>query len=378
MTRIGLLMVGVALIVCLLSGPARGAEARSASSSSSPLSPSPSPLASSLPSPVGTPAQLAFVTGTGAAPDQVSVLLGGEARVLGPGDEPLLSPSGEDVAASLFGAGSEHGPALAVYDVGGAAAATYLELSKFAVQPLAWSPDSRYLAFFARSTALHDTPARSALDVLDTVTRRIATLANGQIAGASFSPDGRDLLVFSKSRSELDYPADLYTARPGGGGLRRLTSDGRSLDPVWGTEGIAYDRERLRHDEAPAFQIWLRPKSSPSRPRQLTRLAVPALLSGLVPIAFSANGERLLAEYEGEDTSEAWTVEVGARRARRVRGSGTRSLQGDGISQDGTTLLLAEGSFEEPPSDGRIVTMPFDGGAPSVLVAHGAAGSWNG
>lgn len=347
-------MVGAALLTCLLSGPARAA----------------APL---------PPAQLAYVTGAGTAPDQVWVSApGAEADQLGPGDEPLLSPSGTEVAVSLFGAGGgEQGPALALYDVTAGTAATYLTLSRFTVQPLAWSHDSRYLAFFARSTALRGAPARSALDVLDTTTGTIATVAHGEIAGASFSPDARDLLVFAKSPSESDFPVDLYTARAAGGGVRRLTSDRHSLDPVWGAHGIAYDRERLRHDYAPLYEIWLRPATGSAPPRQLTHLRVPKLLSGLVPLGFSADGGRLIAEYVGEDTSEAWTVEVASRRARRVLAAG-RPVQGEGISSDGSTLLVEEGSFEEPPSHGRIVTVPFDGGPPTELVAHGAAGSWAG
>ncbi len=337
------------MVTCLLSGPAHG-----------------------LTSPPS--AQLAFVTGTGMAPDQVSVVLspGGETRVVAAGEEPLLSPDGSHVAYSLFSAGSETGPALAVYDVATAAASSYLSLAKFTVQPLAWSPDSRYLAFYARSTALRGIPARSALDVLDTTTGAIVTLAHGQISGASFSPEGRDLLAFSKSPAEQDFPVDLYSVPAAGGPLRRLTFDRHSLNPVWGAKGIAFDRERLRRDDAPVFQIWL----DPAHPRQITRVKVPVLLSGLVPIAFSADGTRLIAEYGGEDTSEAWTVEIADRRARRLTVGG-RQVIGDGISADGSTVLVSEGSFEEPPSSARIVTLPFAGGAPSVLVAHGSAASWN-
>ena len=64
-------------------------------------------------------------------------------------------------------------------------------------------------------------------------------------------------------------------------------------------------------------------------------------------------------------------------RARRARWQARRS-QGAGISSDGSTLLIDTDSFEEPPSHGRIATVPLAGGRPTLLVAHGAQASWNG
>jgi len=101
-----------------------------------------------------------------------------------------------------------------------------------------------------------------------------------------------------------------------------------------------------------------------------------------VPLAFSADGSRLLAEFEGEDTSEAWTVRIASGRARRVTVSGhsrsrSRSIQAAGISSDGSTLLIDENAFEEPASNGRVASIPFAGGRSTVLVAHGSEGSWN-
>jgi hypothetical protein len=103
---------------------------------------------------------------------------------------------------------------------------------------------------------------------------------------------------------------------------------------------------------------------------------VRSLASGLVPLAFSSDGRRLLAEFEGQDTSEAWTVSVPTRRARRVTVRG-RSVVGAGISRDGRTLLIEEGAFLEAAAAGRVATVPFAGGRSRVLVSHGAQASWN-
>ena len=52
--------------------------------------------------------------------------------------------------------------------------------------------------------------------------------------------------------------------------------------------------------------------------RRLTNVPADKLLVGLVPIAFSANGSRLLSEFEGQDTSAAWTVRVPSGHARPI------------------------------------------------------------
>ena len=162
---------------------------------------------------------------------------------------------------------------------------------------------------------------------------------------------------------------------PDGSGRRALTTDGRSLNPVWGPNYIAYDREHLRRNYAPRYDIWLRAPGS-SAARRLTNVPANKLVVGLVPIAFSAGGSRLLSEFEGQDTSAAWTVRVPSGRARPIVFR-NQSVVGAGISRDGGTLLVDLGSFEGPPSSGRVASIPFTGGRPTVLVAHGGQASWN-
>ncbi len=328
--------------------------------------------------------RLAYATETATSTSKVwlASATGGEPKLLGSGQQPLLSPNGQSVAVALFGAtsDSEHGPSLGVYPATGAPVAGYLSLETATATPVAWSPDSMYLAVVLQSTAVKNIAAGSGLDVIDTQTGAVVPITNGQIYGASFARDGTDRVVFGRSRSLSPFAgSNLYVSNPDGTGLRRLTNDGLSLNPVWGSSYIAYDRERLRAQRAPAYQIWL---ATPTRApvRRVTSVPAGPLVSGLVPLAFSANGSRLLAEFEGEDTSEAWTVRVASGRAHRVtvRGRGrSRSVQGAGISSDGSTLLIDENAFEEPPSNGRIATIPFAGGRSTVLVAHGSQGSWN-
>lgn len=325
---------------------------------------------------------LAYVTSTATSPSEVwtAQLNGSAPRRLGPGDSPLISPNGHSVAAALFGAtaNSEQGPALAIYSTVGAPTTEYLSLETANATPLAWSPDSRYLAVSLMSTSVTNIAKGSGLAVIDTQTGTLTTIIHGQINGASFARDGSDRLIFGRAPSlAVSSPSNLYISLPNGSGMKLLTHDGRSLNPVWGSRYIAYDRERLRKNYAPLFQIWLRPASGGGGARRLTNVQVSPLVVGLLPLAFSADSSRLLAEYEGEDTSNAWTVRLPSGRAREIKVRG-RSVVAGGLSQDGSTVLIDQNSFEGPPSQGSLASVPFNGGAPHLLVAHAAQGSWNG
>jgi hypothetical protein len=333
------------------------------------------------PSPEPTAPRLAYVTETLTSTSQawLASATGAGPKRLGPGEEPLLSPNGQSVAVSLFGAAAnpEHGPALGIYPASGAPVADFLELEAGLATPLAWSPDSRYLAVYMQSTAVTNIAAGSSLEVIDTQTGAVMSIDRGAVYGASFAHDGSDRLVFALAHSlSPSAPTNLYVSNADGSGLRRLTSDGRSLDPVWGPTYIAYDRRRQRR-EAPIYQIWLESPSGGAPVRRVTHIPVNALAEGLVPIAFSADGSRLVAQFEGQGS--AWTVDVPGGHAREVRIAHRRAAFtiAAGISQDGGELLIDELNFEGPQANDRIGTVPFDGGPLKVLVRHALEASWN-
>jgi hypothetical protein len=332
--------------------------------------------------PAATPPLIAYVTQTATSQPLVWTLgaSGAPPTRIGAGFSPLVAPTSGQIAASLFGASgpSESGPALIVYSTSGAAPQTYFNLKGETTQPLAWSSDGRYLAVDVLSTAVRGAAKLSGLAIVDTQQKTVKLIARGQIYGASFAPNGNDQLVYGRAAQQtLTSRVNVYRANADGTSTVALTHDGRSLFPLWGPGAIAYDRERLRREDAPVYQIWLLPTSA--RARQLTHIRVRTLVSGLTPIAFSADGTKLLAQFVGQDTSEAWTVDVASGRARRVTARGAKlSLQAAGLSSDGSTILLDEGGDEGPASEGRVATLPFAGGSTTVLVAHGSQASWNG
>lgn len=335
--------------------------------------------ATSLARSPGVQPTIAYATQSGQAPPTVWTMRtdGSQKTKLGVGFSPLIAPSGRQVAASLFGTGEhETGPALTIYSTTGAAPLQYLNLAGESATPLAWSPDGRYLAIDVQSTAIKNTARLSGLAIVDLQTGALKVIAHGQLYGASFAPNGSDEVVFGLSASQsLGARVNVLQSKADGSGMVPLTRDGRSLFPVWGPGAIAYDRERLRRNDAPIYQIWLR--SNNGRTRRLTNVRVRSLVSGLVPLAFSSDGTRLLTQFEGQDTSEAWTVRVPSGRARGLRVGG-HSVQAAALSADGRTVLINGGGFLGPASEGRVATVPFAGGRQTLLAAHGSQASWNG
>lgn len=333
------------------------------------------------PTPPQTPT-IAYVTESGTSPPRAWTMRsdGSQKVSLGEGFSPQISPNGGQVAVALLGSGGRQtGPALAVYSTVGAPALTYLNLATETVQPLTWSPDGRYLAINVQSSGLKSAVRLSGLAILDTQTGKIGMIAHGQLFGASFAPNGSDEVLFGLAHSlSLTARVNIYRAKPDGSGTTALTRDGRSLFPLWGPGRIVYDRERLRRNDAPVYQLWTRSLGS-SRARQLTHIRVRSLVSGLIPFAFSADGSRLLTQFVGQDTSEAWAVNMASGAARRLTPKGARlPLQAAGLSRDGNTVLVDEGGVDGPASEGRVATLPFAGGRSTLLVAHGSQASWNG
>ena len=305
---------------------------------------------------------IAYVTGPGPGIEQVW-LADAELRHrrrLGQGEQPLLSPNGRMVAATAI-----QGPqALIVYSATSKPKG-FFDLSRVAARPLAWSPDSRYLAVATGgyvATASTGASQLNALLVIDTQTGRAMRIASGYVAGASFAPSGVGRLVFGLGRtSPIMGSLDLYTAAADGrGGLIRLTRDRRSLNPVWGARGIAFDRESRS-----GYQIFLR---AGRRTQQITQVRLSSQEQGLIPIAFSRDGRRLVARLEGFHQNQAWTVDLARNRVRRLMAAGN-AAPSLGISGDGRRVLV--GTVHE------IETIPFTGGRRTLLISNADQPSWN-
>lgn len=289
------------------------------------------------------------------------------------GAQPLIAPDGSSV---IFLSLPAHGSAaLEIVGVSGGPP-TVLASPEANIGSTAWSPDSKTIA-----TTLGVSPDRERLVLIDVATRSVRTIASGSFQGVSFSPDSAQL-AYARAPNAKGFPSasDIYTVPVAGGAPKRITSNRRSTQPVWGPTKIAFARTTLvreHHENAPKSNVWLMNPDG-SQARQLTRQRAPFLLLGPSPLAWSASGAQLLAQVTGEDTvyGEGVNPQSGAVHVLSPRKSIAYGLVAVGISRDGSTVLATTGGLEPGPGH-NIVTVPFVGGPPTVLVRDAFSPSWN-
>jgi Tol biopolymer transport system component len=291
----------------------------------------------------------------------------GSGRVqLADGELPRISPDGQLVAYETPYRGLTR-PALRVIPVTGGASRRLLNPVWYS---FAFSPDSRTIAAISGKEV-----GQKRLVLIDVASGKTRTVAHGQFSGFSFSPDG-STLVFARALKD-SYPprSDLLVVPVAGGLPTTLTKDHRSVDPVWGAPGIAFVRLRkpTRRGDAWKQDIYLLDPVTKAV-RRVTTTKVPFLLSGLDPVSWSADGTRLLAEFGGQDTSYAQTVDPATGTVRRV-GRSSDGIVGYDLSADGTTILATTGGYD-PGDPHDVVTIPYAGGTPTVLVKSAFSPDW--
>src|SRR5262249_49399062 len=144
------------------------------------------------------------------------------------------------------------------------------------------------------------------------------------------------------------------------------THDHKSVAPVWGKTGIAFNRFTHRaHSD-----IWLS-DGSKSHLRQLTHTGADTW-----PAFFSASGAELLAAYPANHNGRLWAVDVATGSERPIT-SWVGDLFPQGLSADSRTVLAAVGCGGTGTSNGYVETIPFAGGKPHVIVRGPCRASWN-
>ncbi|HEX7293589.1 MAG TPA: hypothetical protein VF259_03510 [Solirubrobacterales bacterium] len=334
-------------------------------------------LAALLAVPAAAQATLAYVKGQFQGTIYAADDNGNGPREIGPGYDPRVSPDGNWVAyrreigkipQELKLAPSSGGPGRT------------LKTNFPEVFDLAWSPDSTHIAAVVGPEL---GPRR--LVLLDLAGGTQTFVARGFFGGFGFSPDSSEI-AYSVAQSE-DYPprSDVFrfpVPIPGAVNVRapepvRLTKDRRSSDPLWGPTGQivfvkAVDAKKRKY--APKNELFLMNPQGKGVKR-LTNTKVPPLLQGLFPTDWSADGTRLLAEFEGQDTSYAVTVnpKTGAQRPVVAKENG---FVGTALSADGKLVLGFTDVFD-PRSGRKVATVPYGGGNLKVLVKDAREPDWN-
>lgn len=297
---------------------------------------------------------------------------GGGAFRVGPGSNPHLSPDGDVLAYAHEDSSGKRVLKLAATAGGGSATVMTGLQDSF---HLAFSPDSKLVAAL-RGPEI----GKSNLVLLDVTSGTfLRRLDSGWFSGFSFSPDGTEL-VYGKSASEdLVANTDVYRVPIAGGKPARLTKDRASMEPLWGpNEKIVFVKllGAKQRKYGPKNELFLM-NAQGNGVKRLTNTKVPPLLQGLFPTDWSANGSRLLAEFQGQDTSYAVVVNPRTGAQRPVAGTGETGFVGTDLSADGTLVLGFNGGFDPGIRNHKVQTVPYGGGKPKTLVKEAFEPSWS-
>lgn len=334
-------------------------------------------LAALLAVPAAAQATLAYVRNPSHPAVYVADDDGSAAKKIEAGELPRVSPDGNSVAYLHMGA--KNAEELQVAPVAGGPSRTVMSGFR---EPfyLEWSPDSTLLAAL-RGPEL----GKRKLVLVDAATGSQRVLDTGFFSGFSFSPDGGEL-AYAKARSEKFPPrSDLFRIEllpPGAVSVaaevpQRLTKDHRSSYPLWGPQEIVLVKtlDAKKRKYGPKNELYLMNPNGKGVKR-LTHTNVPALLQGLFPTDWSASGNQLLAEFEGQDTSYAVKVNPKTGAQKPIGEAGEQGFVATALSNDGALVLGSTGGFD-PGVKHDVVSIPYAGGKWKVLAKNAFEPDWS-
>ena len=308
-------------------------------------------------------ATLTYVKGEAGAQPKVYVADddGKHPHKIGKGDSPVVSPDGRWVAWTAPGS-----PERVLMRLTDRSRKARKVAESASVGDLHFSPDSMSLGL-ALGTRLW---------VYDIHDRESVKAASGNIRGFSFSPDSKSVAFGTAGTSDaFDAPSDLYSFEIATKTRQRITRDRKSLNPLWAANAIVHDRQKLRQGDAPSYNLFdIQPDGGSLR--RITSVKIPPLFSGLVPLDMSSDGKRLVAELEGQDTSAGFAVNPANGKVRALTRDFENGFVAANLSEDGKTVLGHTGG-PDPTNKHNVVTMPYRGGKPTVLVRKAFDPDWS-
>ncbi len=305
---------------------------------------------------------------------------GSGAKKLLAGQNPHVSPDGKIVALLRQGASLKSQPELVLAAADGSAPPTVLAKGWRLPEVFAWSPDSGLVV-----AVLGPELGKQRLVLIDTETGVQRTIAHGFFSGVSFSPDGSQIVYALAGTESFPPRSDVYRIEvlpPGAVSVKavvpqRLTKDHRSSYPLWGPQKIVFVKtvDGKKRKYGPKNELYLMNPLG-KRVRRLTHTTVDPLLQGLFPTAWSAGGNQLLAEFEGQDTSYAVKVNPKTGGQKPVAQAGEQGFVGTALSSDGKFVLGYTGGFD-PGLEHDVISVPYTGGKGKVLAKNAFEPDWS-
>jgi len=305
---------------------------------------------------------------------------GSGAKKLLPGENPHVSPDGKIVALLKQGPSLKSKPEMVLAPADGSAPPTVLAKSWRLPEVFAWSPDGTMVV-----AVLGPELGKQRLVLISTETGAQRTLAHGFFNGVSFSPSGGELVYAMAGSEEFPPRSDVYRTEvlpPGAVSVKavvpqRLTKDRNSAYPLWGPQKIVFVKtlDAKKRKYGPKNELYLMNPNGKGVKR-LTHTKVDPLLQGLFPTAWSASGNQLLAEFEGQDTSYAVRVNPKTGAEKPVGPAGEQGFVGTALSSDGKFVLGYNGGFD-PGAKHDVMSVPYAGGKGKVLANNAFEPDWS-
>jgi Tol biopolymer transport system component len=298
---------------------------------------------------------------------------GSGAKPIGKGSYPRISPDGATVAYYRIQKAHGYRQEMVLSATDGSGSPRVLLPRWNEPFSFDWSPDSGTIVAVTGPEL-----GKKRLVAIDVASGAQRTIAKGYFSGVSFAPSGTEL-AYAKSGSEKYPPkVDLYKFSLATGKSARLTKDHRSQYPLWGPTGTIVFVKLLNAQQrryGPKNELFLMNEQG-GQVKRLTHTKVGALLSGLSPTQWSDSGNELLAEFGGQDTTYAVTVNPRTGAERTLTDERETGFVGTALSADGSTVLGSIGGFEPGPGH-KVVTIPYAGGKQTVLANNASEPDWN-
>jgi hypothetical protein len=240
-------------------------------------------------------------------------------------------------------------------------------------RPAEWLPGSRHLLATQGQAFVN-------IDVED---RTVAVIERRKGGTWSISPDGKSIAydIFRDPPGPSECWFDIYTARVNGDSKRRLTTGGRSSNPVWGDDWIAF-AYRPPGTGCFAPRIWkMRPDGSERQRimQQLPRRFSSSGYYGIRPFSWVRGRPLLLATIPTEWGNELAVVDTRNGVTRKPdldpRSGYTSPMYVDHASRDGLHVVGAACGAEWPCTI-QIFSVA-DGRAKDVFTGMASWPDWN-